>query len=149
METTRLDLSHLKIVREMEDTLRSVYPSSLVIASTLEEINKCIESGHSFGIFEAKKLVSYVLCYEDEYKFSAFIEKTNTIVGHRGKGYNSILMKRVLKSIKSARMSFAVAMVSPSNVNSVEAFKSAGFTQHKKLEYQNEARLLMTKQLLW
>lgn len=149
METEKLTIRNLKEVREMEDDLRTIYPPSLVIASTLAEVSQCIDSGYSYGIFEAKKLVAYVLCYKDDYHFSAFIEKTNTLPSHRGRGYNSKLMKAVTRAVRIDRLSFLVAMVSPANLNSIEAFKAAGFNQHKKLYYQQEKRLLMTKQLLW
>lgn len=132
----------------MEDNLRALYPARMVIASTLEEIMKCLDSGHSYGVFIAKRLVAYVLCYEDDYKFSAFIEKTNTLESYRGKGYNYALMDKVERSLKLESISFMVAMVSPFNAGSLAAFKKVGFSEHKKVQYQKEKRVIVTKQLL-
>lgn len=147
MQVELLNSTHVKEIRQMEDNLRSMHSPSMVIASTLEEIIKCIVSEHSYGIFIAKRLIAYVLCYEDDYKFSAFIEKTNTLPSYRGNGYNHTLMQAVERSLKAGKTSFMVSMVSPLNEGSLSAFKKAGFSVHKKVRYQKENRIIVIKKL--
>ena len=122
-----LDISHLSKVMLIEMTLPD--DGSLVLKSSTEEIKKCLRSGMSVGIFVDEELVSYSLCYGDEYSYACYVEKCVTIDSHSGNGFQSETIGEVLELAKSKNYRVAVAMVSPLNSVSRYNFSKCGFTK--------------------
>lgn len=124
-QTLSLDLSHLDEVVKIEQNLPD--NESLVIKSTNDEIKKCLQSEMSVGIFVEGTLVSYSLCYGDDYSHTCYVEKCVTLDSHCGKGFQSETISAVLEKAKEKGYIMAVAMVSPFNSVSLYNFGKCGF----------------------
>lgn len=133
-------------VYSMEDGL--VNDKDIVIKSTKEEVEKCLKSGLSYGVFDGDKIVAYTLGYTDEYNYSVFIEKCVSDYNYRGNGFQALTVGTVLATAKSRGCVVAVATVGPKNSFSLENFKKVGFTELGIRELFDNQRVLLECRLL-
>lgn len=119
-----------------------VHDSELCIKSDYAEITKCLNSGCSFGLFDAGKLVGFSLCYYSDY-CTGYIEKTFVRPEYRGKKYQRKMTERNLSALKAIGVDEIYSMVSPNNIASAKSLFSLGFKEKKEVIFNGVIRLIL------
>ena len=116
--------------------------AELCIKSDCKEIEKCLNSGCSFGLFDGDKLVGFSLCYYSDY-CTGYIEKTFILPAYRGCGYQKELTKTNLTALKCLGVDEVYSMVSPNNIASKKSLTSVGFRKKKDVVYNGLQRVIL------
>lgn len=113
------------------------------IASTKEEVYKCLTSACSCGVVNKGELLAYSLAYYNEYGVG-YIEKCFVKEEMRGFGLQKEMVKDNLKKLVSlGKVSDVYAMCSPENKKSLHNFQSVGFKVMRETEFMGQKRLIL------
>ena len=119
----------------------------MCLKSSSDDINKCIASNCSYGLFIGNDLIAYSLAYFTEYG-TAYIDKCYVKNDYRGNGYQYILLNMNVGSLVSNGACEIFAMVSPKNTASIKSFTNAGFYIKRDAKCNDYERYIL-KYDLW
>lgn len=124
----------------LEDTYLT--DPSMCLRSSVDDVDKCIWSGLSIGIFCDNKLVAYCLCYDSDYSIG-FIEKCFVSPDWRGRNLQHRLLELSMSIMRRRGLLNIYSMVSPDNVWSMRNFNNVGFKVFDKKEFEGYKRVIL------
>ncbi len=124
----------------LEDTYLT--DPSMCLRSSVDNVDKCISSGLSIGIFCDNKLVAYCLCYDSDYSVG-FVEKCFVLPEWRGRNFQLHLLKLSISRMICGGVVNIYSMVSPDNVWSMRNFNKIGFKDFDKKEFEGYKRVIL------
>ena len=112
------------------------------IRSSEKDVENCLLSGCSYGVFDNGELVAFSLCYHSDY-CTGYIDKCFVVPEYRGNKIQQTLLKKNIEALRVKGVDEVFAMVAPKNIASVRSFWSVGFEIKKNITFDNVERILL------
>ena len=111
--------------------------------SNTSRILESLSSECSVGIFVDNRLVSYSLCFFNEYG-AGFIEKCFVHKDFRGQGWQVEMLRKNLSLMRGKGAFNFFTTVSPQNIFSIRGFRQVGFIEERTSRIGKYERVIMT-----
>ncbi|KMQ62221.1 streptothricin acetyltransferase [Chryseobacterium sp. BLS98] len=92
------------------------------------EINKIIEKGHSFGVFEGKKLSGWVVCEHRIWNNSFYIENILVSESLRRQGAGAQLIKNAVREARNLNCRIIELETQNTNYPAIQFYRRLGFS---------------------
>lgn len=144
MEVKPLSMSDMSLVEDLEFMFLS--DPDLCLVSDKGDIERCLGSGCSYGLWLGGDLVAYSLAFFTEYG-SAYVEKCFVRQDYRGNGFQKLLLGLNLDALLANGAIVVFSMTSPDNLPSLRNFAKAGFVVSHETKYKGKCRIILKREL--
>jgi ribosomal protein S18 acetylase RimI-like enzyme len=96
-------------------------------AETIEQYNKVIEKGFSFGAYDGDLLIGLLIAEARLWNRSLWVYEFHTAKTYRGKGIGKRLMEHAVVKAKKAEFRIIVCETQNTNVAAIKIYRKLGF----------------------
>jgi ribosomal protein S18 acetylase RimI-like enzyme len=156
-ETDKIfSVSSIEIGNTFEFSIREKYQHYKKIWETtsddINELNKIIEQGHSFGAFENDELIGWIICDFRECNNSLFIENMLVSEKFRGQNIGRLLIKNINRKARELQCRILELETQNTNYPAIKFYQKAGFQftgiNTKLYNNSSETALFMSYEVL-
>ncbi|MFP3592677.1 GNAT family N-acetyltransferase [Chryseobacterium sp. SIMBA_038] len=111
-------------IREKNQHYKKIWETN---SEDIDELNKIIEQGHSFGAFENDELIGWIICEFREWNNSLFIENMLVSEKFRGQSIGKLFIKSINREARELQCRIVELETQNTNYSAIKFYQKAGF----------------------